>query len=151
MAYARFKPTKNNKPKGSPTSPRYLPGPHLGLNLLNLGITEQARQALFQLGYDLDDLIEQEEEPALGNGGLGRLAACYMDSLASLQVPAIGYGIRYEFGIFEQTIRDGWQVERTDEWLRYGNPWEVVRPEICYEVKFGGHTEHGRTIRAITG
>ena len=64
-----------------------------------------------------------------------------MDSLASLQVPAIGYGIRYEFGIFEQTIRDGWQVERTDKWLRYGNPWEVVRPEICYEVKFGGHTE----------
>ena len=88
-------------------SAEYLPGPHLGLNLLNLGITEQARQALSQLGYDLDDLIEQEEEPGLGNGGLGRLAACYMDSLASLQVPAIGYGIRYEFGIFEQTIRDG--------------------------------------------
>ena len=123
-------------------SAEYLPGPHLGLNLLNLGITEQARQALSQLGYDLDDLIEQEEEPGLGNGGLGRLAACYMDSLASLQVPAIGYGIRYEFGIFEQSIRDGWQVERTDKWLRYGNPWEVVRPEIFYEVKFGGHTEH---------
>jgi starch phosphorylase len=122
-------------------SAEYLPGPHLGLNLLNLGITERARQALSQLGYDLDDLIEQEEEPGLGNGGLGRLAACYMDSLASLQVPAIGYGIRYEFGIFEQTIRDGWQVERTDKWLRYGNPWEVVRPEIYYEVKFGGHTE----------
>jgi len=122
-------------------SAEYLLGPHLGLNLLNLGITEQARQALSQLGYDLDDLIEQEEEPGLGNGGLGRLAACYMDSLASLQVPAIGYGIRYEFGIFEQTIRDGWQVERTDKWLRYGNPWEVVRPEIYYEVKFGGHTE----------
>ena len=122
-------------------SAEYLPGPHLGLNLLNLGITEQARQALSQLGYDLDDLIEQEEEPGLGNGGLGRLAACYMDSLASLQVPAIGYGIRYEFGIFEQTIRDGWQVEMTDKWLRYGNPWEVVRPEIYYEVKFGGHTE----------
>jgi starch phosphorylase len=122
-------------------SAEYLPGPHVGLNLLNLGITEQARQALSQLGYDLDDLIEQEEEPGLGNGGLGRLAACYMDSLASLQVPAIGYGIRYEFGIFEQTIRDGWQAEITDKWLRYGNPWEVVRPEIYYEVKFGGHTE----------
>jgi starch phosphorylase len=122
-------------------SAEYLPGPHLGLNLLNLGITEQARQALSQLGYDLDDLVEQEEEPGLGNGGLGRLAACYLDSLASLQVPSIGYGIRYEFGIFEQTIRDGWQVERTDKWLRYGNPWEVVRPEIYYEVKFGGHTE----------
>ena len=122
-------------------SAEYLPGPHLGLNLLNLGITEQARQALSQLGYDLDDLIEQEDEPGLGNGGLGRLAACFMDSLASLQVPAIGYGIRYEFGIFEQTIRDGWQVERTDKWLRYGNPWEVVRPEIYHEVKFGGYTE----------
>ena len=122
-------------------SAEYLPGPHLGLNLLNLGITEQARQALSRLGYDLDDLIEQEEEPGLGNGGLGRLAACYMDSLASLQVPAIGYGIRYEFGIFEQTIRDGGQIERTDKWLRYGNPWEVVRPEIFHEVKFGGHTE----------
>jgi glycogen phosphorylase len=122
-------------------SAEYLPGPHLGLNLLNLGITEQTRQALSQLGYDLEDLIEQEEEPGLGNGGLGRLAACFMDSLASLQVPAIGYGIRYEFGIFEQTIRDGWQVEKTDKWLRYGNPWEVVRPEIYYEVKFGGHTE----------
>lgn len=122
-------------------SAEYLPGPHLGLNLLNLGITEQARQALSQLGYDLDDLMEQEYEPGLGNGGLGRLAACYLDSLASLQVPAIGYGIRYEFGIFEQTIRDGWQAERTDKWLRYGNPWEVVRPDIFYEVKFGGHTE----------
>ena len=123
-------------------SAEYLPGPHLGLNLLNLGITEQARQALSQLGCVLEDLIEQEEEPGLGNGGLGRLAACYMDSLASLQVPGIGYGIRYEFGIFEQTIRDGWQAERTDKWLRYGNPWEVVRPEIYYEVKFGGHIEH---------
>src|SRR5260370_37906262 len=122
-------------------SAEYLPGPHLGLNLLNLGITEQARQALSQLGYDLDDLIEQEDEPGLGNGGLGRLAACFMDSLASLQVPAVGYGIRYEFGIFEQTIRDGWQVERTDKWLRYGNPWEIVRSEITFDVKLGGHTE----------
>ena len=122
-------------------SAEYLPGPHLGLNLLNLGITEQARQALSQMGYDLDDLLEQEDEPGLGNGGLGRLAACYMDSLASLQVPAVGYGMRYEFGIFEQAIKDGWQVERTDKWLRYGNPWEVVRPEIYYEVKLGGHTE----------
>jgi glycogen phosphorylase len=123
-------------------SAEYLPGPHLGLNLLNLGVTEQARQALSQLGYDLDDLMEQEAEPGLGNGGLGRLAACYLDSLASLQVPAIAYGIRYEFGIFEQAIRDGWQIEMTDKWLRYGNPWEVVRPEICYDVKFGGRTEH---------
>ena len=122
-------------------SAEYLPGPHLALNLLNLGITDQTRQALIELGYDLDALVEQEEEPGLGNGGLGRLAACYMDSLASLQIPAIGYGIRYEFGIFEQSIKEGWQIETTDKWLRFGNPWEICRPEIIYDVGFGGHTE----------
>ena len=94
-----------------------------------------------ELGLDLDELLEQEEEPGLGNGGLGRLAACYLDSLASLEVPAIGYGIRYEFGIFDQAIQDGWQVEITDKWLRFGNPWEIARPELAYDVKFGGHTE----------
>ena len=82
------------------------------------------------LGQDLDELLELEEEPGLGNGGLGRLAACYLDSLATLEVPAIGYGIRYEFGIFDQEIRDGWQVEVTDKWLRSGNPWEIVRPDV---------------------
>ena len=91
-------------------SPRsILPGPHLANNLLNLGITEAAREAMRRLGYDLDEILAQEEEPGLGNGGLGRLASCYMDSLASVEVPAIGYGIRYEFGIFDQAIRDGWQ------------------------------------------
>ena len=122
-------------------SAEFLMGPHLGNNLVNLGIMEPARQAVAELGQDLDDLLRQEEEPGLGNGGLGRLAACYLDSLATLQVPAIGYGIRYEFGIFDQEIRDGWQVEITDKWLRLGNPWEICRPEIAYEVKFGGHTE----------
>jgi glycogen phosphorylase len=122
-------------------SAEFLPGPHLANNLLNLGIVEPARRAMSELGLSLDDLIEQEEEPGLGNGGLGRLASCYMDSLASLEVPAIGYGIRYEFGIFDQAIRDGWQVEVTDKWLRFGNPWEIVRPEIAYYVKFGGRTE----------
>ena len=122
-------------------SAEYLPGPHLANNLLNLGITEVTREALSQLGYDLDDIIAQEEEPGLGNGGLGRLASCFMDSLASLEVPAIGYGIRYEFGIFDQVIRDGWQEEITDKWLRSGNPWEIARPDIAYSVKFGGHTE----------
>ena len=102
-------------------SAEYLPGPHLANNLLNLGITEQTREALHSLGHDLDELIAQEEEPGLGNGGLGRLASCYMDSLASVEVPAIGYGIRYEFGIFDQVIRDGWQQEITDKWLRNGN------------------------------
>ncbi|MGL5078903.1 MAG: glycogen/starch/alpha-glucan family phosphorylase, partial [Waterburya sp.] len=92
-------------------------------------------------GLDLQELIEAEEEPGLGNGGLGRLAACYLDSLATLEIPAIGYGIRYEFGIFDQEIRDGWQVEITDKWLRYGNPWEIAHPEEAVEVKLGGHTE----------
>jgi starch phosphorylase len=122
-------------------SAEYLPGPHVALNLLNLGITDQTRQAVSELGYDLDTLLEQEEEPGLGNGGLGRLASCYMDSLASLQIPAIGYGIRYEFGIFEQSIKEGWQIETTDKWLRFGNPWEICRPEIIHDVGFGGYTE----------
>lgn len=122
-------------------SAEFLPGPHLSNNLLNLGITEQARKALSSLAIDLDDLIKIEEEPGLGNGGLGRLASCYMDSLASLKIHAIGYGIRYEFGIFDQEIRDGWQVEITDKWLRNGNPWEIIRPDLTYEVKIGGHTE----------
>ena len=122
-------------------SAEFLPGPHLMNNLLNLGIVEPTRQAMSELGINLDDLAEQEEEPGLGNGGLGRLASCYLDSLASLEVPAIGYGIRYEFGIFDQAMRDGWQVEITDKWLRFGNPWEIVRPEIAYDVKFGGYTE----------
>jgi len=122
-------------------SAEFLPGPHLANNLLNLGILDQARQAMTELGLNLDDLLQQEEEPGLGNGGLGRLASCYLDSLASLEVPAAGYGIRYEFGIFDQTIKDGWQVEVTDKWLRFGNPWEIVRPEIAFDVKFGGRTE----------
>jgi glycogen phosphorylase len=122
-------------------SAEFLLGPHLGNNLLNLGITDAARQALAAYGIELDDLLEQEEEPGLGNGGLGRLAACYLDSLATLEVPAIGYGIRYEFGIFDQEIHNGWQVERTDKWLHFGNPWELARPEVSYEVKLGGHTE----------
>jgi glycogen phosphorylase len=128
-------------------SAEFLPGPHLANNMLNLGIVDQIRQAMEELGLKLEDLIEEEEEPGLGNGGLGRLASCYMDSLASLEVPAIGYGIRYEFGIFDQTIRDGWQVEITDKWLRFGNPWEIARPEIAYDVKFGGHTEAGMDER----
>ncbi|MFA6957271.1 MAG: glycogen/starch/alpha-glucan phosphorylase [Thermoanaerobaculia bacterium] len=122
-------------------SAEFLLGPHLGNNLVNLGMMEPARQAMAELGLDLDALLEQEEEPGLGNGGLGRLAACYLDSLASLEIPSIGYGIRYEFGIFDQTIRDGWQVEVSDKWLRLGNPWEIARPEIAYEIGFGGRTE----------
>jgi glycogen phosphorylase len=128
-------------------SAEFLTGPHLGNNLINVGIWEAVEQALTQLGQDLPSLLEQEEEPGLGNGGLGRLAACYMDSLATLAVPAIGYGIRYEFGIFDQTIRDGWQVEITDKWLRFGNPWEIVRTEVAFEVMLGGRTEPDRDER----
>lgn len=122
-------------------SAEFLIGPQLGTNLLYLGMLEDARKAMAALGLDLDELIEHEEEPGLGNGGLGRLAACYMDSLATLQIPAIGYGIRYEFGIFDQQIRDGWQHEVTDKWLRLGNPWEIPRYDIEHMVKLGGRTE----------
>ena len=125
-------------------SAEFLMGPHLGNNLLNMGLTDRVREALKELDLDLDIILELEGEPGLGNGGLGRLAACYMDSLASLNVPAIGYGIRYEFGIFDQEIRDGWQVEKTDKWLNLGNPWEICRPEIAYYVNFGGRTEKYR-------
>lgn len=122
-------------------SAEFLLGPHLGNNLLNLGIYAQVKQAVTASGLNLDELLAQEEEPGLGNGGLGRLAACYMESLATLEIPAIGYGIRYEFGIFDQEIRDGWQVEITDKWLQFGNPWELARPEYAVMVKLGGHTE----------
>jgi len=122
-------------------SAEFLMGPQLGNSLVNLGIEASVREALAALGQDLDALLALEEEPGLGNGGLGRLAACYLDSLSTLEVPAIGYGIRYEFGIFDQQIRDGWQVESTDKWLQKGNPWEIVRPELCYCVGFGGRTE----------
>ncbi len=122
-------------------SAEFLMGPQLGNAMLNLGITEESRHAMTTLGQNLDDLLENEQEPGLGNGGLGRLAACYLDSLATLEIPAFGFGIRYEFGIFDQEIRDGWQVEKTDKWLRLGNPWEIHRPEVEFYVNFGGSTE----------
>ncbi|MEC9453074.1 MAG: glycogen/starch/alpha-glucan phosphorylase [Cyanobacteriota bacterium] len=124
-------------------SAEFLIGPQLNSNLLNLGISKDiAEQALRRFRIEsLDQILEVEEEPGLGNGGLGRLAACYMESLASLQVPAIGYGIRYEFGIFNQLIRDGWQVEVTDKWLKGGWPWELPQPEEACFVGFGGRTE----------
>ena len=131
-------------------SAEFLLGPHLVNNLVNLGITKTAQEAGAELELDFNAIVEAEEEPGLGNGGLGRLAACYMDSLATLQIPAIGYGIRYEFGIFDQVLVDGWQVEAGDTWLRNGNPWELRRPKLTFPVGFGGHTEsyvgeHGAT------
>jgi starch phosphorylase len=123
-------------------SAEFLMGPQLGSNLLNLDIESAARAALEELGQDLDEVLACEEEPGLGNGGLGRLAACYLDSLATLERPAIGYGIRYEFGIFDQEIHDGWQVEKTDNWLVNGNPWEIAKPDVNYRVNWGGYAEH---------
>jgi glycogen phosphorylase len=130
-------------------SAEFLLGPHLGNNLINLGLYDKMKQAIQELGLDFDSLIDHEEEPGLGNGGLGRLAACYLDSLATLEIPAMGYGIRYEFGIFDQDIRDGWQVEITDKWLRNGNPWELARPEWSVDVKFGGHTESYQNTQGV--
>ena len=122
-------------------SAEFLMGPQLGSSLVNLGIEQEVRVAVAELGKNLDDLLALEEEPGLGNGGLGRLAACYLDSLATLERPAIGYGIRYEFGIFDQEIHDGWQVEVTDKWLHNGNPWEIAKPDVAYYVNFDGHSE----------
>jgi starch phosphorylase len=126
-------------------SAEFLLGPHLGNALINLGMEEEFGEAAGRLGLDLRKLIDIEQEPGLGNGGLGRLAACFLDSLTTLKVPAIGYGIRYEFGIFDQLIKDGWQHEVTDKWLRLGNPWEIPRPELTFLVRMGGHTEHYKT------
>jgi glycogen phosphorylase len=131
-------------------SAEFLLGPQLGANLIDLDIYDEMTQAVSELGFDFESVIAQEEEPGLGNGGLGRLAACYIDSMASLGIPAIGYGIRYEFGIFDQEIVDGWQVEKTDKWLRKGNPWAISRHELSVNVNFGGYTEsyidnNGRT------
>ena len=123
-------------------SAEFLIGPQLHSNLLNLGIQKEAEDALKNFGIDsLQQILDVEEEPGLGNGGLGRLAACYMESLASLKIPATGYGIRYEFGIFDQLIRDGWQVEITDKWLKGGWPWELPQPDEACFVGFGGRTE----------
>ncbi|MGA1410246.1 MAG: glycogen/starch/alpha-glucan phosphorylase [Prochlorotrichaceae cyanobacterium] len=122
-------------------SAEFLMGRHLGNSLINLDLYERVEQALKESGLDLTDLLEQEDDPGLGNGGLGRLAACFLDSLATLEIPAIGYGIRYEFGIFHQIMRDGWQVEIPDQWLKFGNPWELQRRDEAVEVKLGGYTE----------
>lgn len=132
-----------NKEKSvSYLSAEFLIGPQLGNNLISLDIYRQVEQAAANLGQNLDSLLSQEEEPGLGNGGLGRLAACFLESLATLEFLGVGYGIRYEFGIFQQDIRDGWQTEATDKWLRHGNPWEIPRPEINFVTSFGGRTEH---------
>jgi starch phosphorylase len=122
-------------------SAEFLPGPHLENNLICLGMHKETKEAMQLLAIDLDELLEQEEEPGLGNGGLGRLASCFLDSMATHCIPAFGYGIRYEFGIFDQELRNGSQVEITDKWLRYGNPWEMAKPELSQQVYLGGYTK----------
>ena len=123
-------------------SAEYMMGKQLSQNLLYTDMTELVAEQLSELGISLQEVIDLEPEPGLGNGGLGRLAACFMDSLATLDLPAVGYGIRYEFGIFRQTFVDGWQVEQPDTWLLRGNPWEFIQPDDMIEVGFGGHTEY---------
>jgi starch phosphorylase len=122
----------------------YLIGRLLEDSMLNLGVTSEARAALADLKIDLADMTQYEDDAGLGNGGLGRLAACFLDSMATLGIPAIGYGIRYEYGIFRQTIVNGAQVEQPDNWLRYPNPWEIARPERIFLVRFGGRVEAGQ-------
>uniref|UniRef100_W5N243 Alpha-1,4 glucan phosphorylase n=1 Tax=Lepisosteus oculatus TaxID=7918 RepID=W5N243_LEPOC len=112
--------------------------------MINLGLQNACDEAIYQLGLDIEDLEEMEEDAGLGNGGLGRLAACFLDSMATLGLAAYGYGIRYEYGIFNQKIREGWQVEEADDWLRHGNPWEKARPEYMLPVHFYGRVEQTR-------
>ena len=119
-------------------SMEFLTGRALGNSLINLGLYDVCRKALEDAGLDLENLMEYEPDAGLGNGGLGRLAACFMDSMATLQLPGYGYGMRYEYGIFNQKIRDGFQVELPDNWLRFPNPWEIARPEFLYPVYFYG-------------
>jgi starch phosphorylase len=121
----------------------FLMGRALENNLLNLGLHDPMKAALADLGLDLPTILQLEPDAGLGNGGLGRLAACFLDSLATLGYPAYGYGIRYEFGIFDQEIRNGYQIERPEEWLRFGSPWEIARPEYVVPVALYGRTEHG--------
>lgn len=119
-------------------SMEYLIGRAMGNNVINLQLDDAVRQAMADLGLSWDFLRDLERDAGLGNGGLGRLAACFLDSLATLQLPGYGYGVRYDYGIFRQAIRDGYQVEEPDNWLRFGNPWELERPESQFEVHFGG-------------
>ncbi len=118
----------------------FLPGRFLENNIMSLGLLPEVKQAMKELGLSVEDFYEQEKDPGLGNGGLGRLAACYLDSMASLGVPATGYGIRYDYGIFRQKILNGEQVEIPDEWLTLGNPWEFERPEYIIKIRFYGKT-----------
>ena len=131
-------------------SMEFLPGRMLTNALMALGIYEQTRTACTQLGADFDAITDFEADPGLGNGGLGRLAACFLDSIATVGLPGLGYGIRYDYGMFAQRIVDGRQVEEPDGWLVNGNPWEFMRPEFSYTVRFGGRlTSEGGVVNWI--
>ena len=117
----------------------FLVGRTLSNAMLNLELDMPLKAALYELGQQYEKVAAIEEDAALGNGGLGRLAACFLDSMATLDLPCYGYGIRYEYGMFRQSIDNGEQIEHPDNWLRYGNPWEFPRPELLYPVKFSGH------------
>jgi glycogen phosphorylase len=128
----------------------FLMGSLLGNSLINMGLYDEVKKLLAGFGYDIDKIMREEPDMGLGNGGLGRLAACFMESMATLELPAYGYGILYEYGIFEQDVENGYQIEKPDHWLRYGNPWKIVRPEFTYRIKFNGTVttyfdEFGRT------
>jgi starch phosphorylase len=145
----RWRRTTNTRYEENPKfvyylSAEYLLGKQLSQNLLYTGMTDIAREAFANHDINLDDLLEIDIEPGLGNGGLGRLAACFIDSLATLDIPATGYGIRYEFGIFQQSFEDGWQIESPDEWALRGNPWEFIQSDDLVKVGFGGYTEQRR-------
>jgi len=142
MAYHLTPEVCNNDKEVAYLSAEFLIGPQLGNNLLNLGIGEEAREALREYDLTLEQVLDLAEEPGLGNGGLGRLAACYMESLATLKVPATGYGIRYKFGMFKQIIRDNMQMEVTDNWLHGDWPWELAQPDESVLVGFGGRVEN---------
>lgn len=119
--------------------------------LCNIDLEDKYKEALMEIGYKLENLYEEEVDAGLGNGGLGRLAACFLDSMATLEIPAWGYGIRYDYGIFKQTIKDCKQIEIPDFWLKHGNPWEIERQDVTYPVRFYGHINHyqdGDTRRA---
>ncbi len=131
-------------------SMEFLMGRLLGNALTNVGFYEECHEILRDMGYNLEQIIDVEHDMGLGNGGLGRLAACFLDSMATLELPAFGYGIRYEYGIFEQDIINGYQFEKPDNWLRYGSPWEIIRPEYTYTIKLFGSVESYKDITGKT-
>lgn len=142
----RFRETRENFENENPSrayylSMEFLMGRSLRNAILNIDLGEEYKEALNLLGYNLEDIVEEETDAALGNGGLGRLAACFLDSMATLNLPAYGYGIRYQYGMFKQAIVDGYQHESPDYWLTFGNPWDVERPHVTYDINFYGYVE----------